>query len=242
MWRAFGLCSSRIVSVQKKVFVMLWQNVWANSHWSTHLSFCPGLRSSYLQVRILSNSSYCNQKENICFRQHLGRGPQRDNEISIFSCDKWRILTQGNLFLGSSLARSTVVTAVKFTIVDQPVPIDSLLKECIGKIFSMLLSLECYWIQLFSFIAKQCDIVTSPLLGDFLKTIQDTDLNVRRVALVMFNSAAHNKPGLIRGLLTTVLPNLYKETQIRKELIREVACHFEITYSTMAKLAYFYIF
>ncbi|KAM9443780.1 cullin-associated NEDD8-dissociated protein 2 [Clarias gariepinus] len=93
------------------------------------------------------------------------------------------------LSTGSSLARSTVVTAVKFTIVDHPVPIDSLLKECIG---------------------------------DFLKTIQDTDLNVRRVALVMFNSAAHNKPGLIRARLTTVLPNLYKETQIRKELIREV--------------------
>ncbi|KAF7693162.1 hypothetical protein HF521_008478 [Silurus meridionalis] len=93
------------------------------------------------------------------------------------------------LSTGSALARSTVVTAVKFTIVDQPVTIDPLLKECIG---------------------------------DFLKTIQDTDINVRRVALVMFNSAAHNKPGLIRSLLTTVLPNLYKETQIRKELIREV--------------------
>ncbi|XP_062843034.1 cullin-associated NEDD8-dissociated protein 2 [Trichomycterus rosablanca] len=93
------------------------------------------------------------------------------------------------LSTGSPLARSTVVTAIKFTIVDHPTSIDSLLKECIG---------------------------------DFLKTIQDADLNVRRVALVMFNSAAHNKPGLIRGLLTTVLPNLYKETQIRKELIREV--------------------
>uniref|UniRef100_A0AAR2J249 Cullin-associated and neddylation-dissociated 2 (putative) n=1 Tax=Pygocentrus nattereri TaxID=42514 RepID=A0AAR2J249_PYGNA len=90
---------------------------------------------------------------------------------------------------GSSLARSTVVTAVKFTIVDHPVPIDTLLKECIG---------------------------------DFLKAIQDPDLNVRRVALVMFNSAAHNKPGLIRGLLTAVLPKLYSETQIRKDLIREV--------------------
>lgn len=61
------------------------------------------------------------------------------------------------------------------------------------------------------------------VLGDVLKTIQDPDLNVRRVALVMFNSAAHNKPGLIRGLLTTVLPKLYNETQIRKDLIREVA-------------------
>ncbi|XP_072237643.1 cullin-associated NEDD8-dissociated protein 2 [Leuresthes tenuis] len=90
---------------------------------------------------------------------------------------------------GSPLARSTVVTAIKFTIVDHPAPIDSLLKDCIG---------------------------------DFLKTLQDNDINVRRVALVMFNSAAHNKPSLIRGLLGKVLPHLYKETQIRKDLIREV--------------------
>lgn len=58
--------------------------------------------------------------------------------------------------------------------------------------------------------------------GDFLKTLQDDDINVRRVALVMFNSVAHNKPSLIRGLLGTVLPHLYRETQIRKDLIREV--------------------
>ncbi|XP_076124630.1 cullin-associated NEDD8-dissociated protein 2 [Alosa pseudoharengus] len=90
---------------------------------------------------------------------------------------------------GSPLSRSTVVTAVKFTIVDQPAPIDTLLKGCIG---------------------------------DFLKTLQDPDLNVRRVALVMLNSAAHNKPVLIRGLLSKVLPHLYNETQIRKDLIREV--------------------
>ncbi|KAJ0069023.1 hypothetical protein NL108_015895, partial [Boleophthalmus pectinirostris] len=90
---------------------------------------------------------------------------------------------------GSALARSTVVTAVKFTIIDQPAPIDALLKDCIG---------------------------------DFLATLKDEDINVRRVALVMFNSAAHNKPSLIRGLLTKVLPHLYQETQIRKDLIREV--------------------
>ncbi|XP_070701638.1 cullin-associated NEDD8-dissociated protein 2 [Pempheris klunzingeri] len=89
----------------------------------------------------------------------------------------------------SPLARSTVVTAVKFTIVDQPAPIDPLLRDCIG---------------------------------DFLRTLQDEDINVRRVALVMFNSVAHNKPSLIRGLLATVLPHLYRETQIRKDLIREV--------------------
>ncbi|KAM4582257.1 cullin-associated NEDD8-dissociated protein 2 [Fundulus diaphanus] len=94
-----------------------------------------------------------------------------------------------HLKAGSPLARSTVVTAVKFTIVDHPAPIDSLLKDCIG---------------------------------DFLKTLQDSDINVRRVALVMFNSAAHNKPSLVQSLLGTVLPHLYKETQIKKDLIREV--------------------
>ena len=66
-----------------------------------------------------------------------------------------------------------------------------------------------------------CDVICV-LAGDFLKTLQDPDINVRRVALVMFNSAAHNKPSLIRGRLSTVLPYLYKETQIRKDLIREV--------------------
>lgn len=37
------------------------------------------------------------------------------------------------LTAGSPHARSTVVTAVKFTIADQPQPIDALLKGCIGR-------------------------------------------------------------------------------------------------------------
>lgn len=64
--------------------------------------------------------------------------------------------------------------------------------------------------------------MTFLVTGDFLKTLEDPDLNVRRVALVTFNSAAHNKPSLIRDLLDTVLPHLYNETKVRKELIREV--------------------
>lgn len=35
---------------------------------------------------------------------------------------------------GSPHARSTVVTAIKFTITDQPQPIDALLKGCIGRL------------------------------------------------------------------------------------------------------------
>ncbi|CAH1772992.1 unnamed protein product [Owenia fusiformis] len=96
---------------------------------------------------------------------------------------------KNNLDSGSALTRSTVVTAVKFTISDQPQAIDSQLRNSIG---------------------------------DFLNTIQDSDLNVRRVALVAFNSAAHNKPSLIRDLLESILPHLYNETKVRKELIREV--------------------
>lgn len=89
----------------------------------------------------------------------------------------------------SPLMRTTVVTAVKFTISDQPATIDPLLRHCIG---------------------------------EFLNALQDPDLNVRRVALVAFNSAAHNKPSLIRDLLDTILPQLYNETNVKRDLIREV--------------------
>nr|XP_020465146.1 cullin-associated NEDD8-dissociated protein 1-like [Monopterus albus] len=45
---------------------------------------------------------------------------------------------------------------------------------------------------------------------NFLKTLQDKDINVPHVALVMFNSAAHNKPSLIWGLLPKM--GLFKHT------------------------------
>ncbi|KOC62116.1 Cullin-associated NEDD8-dissociated protein 1, partial [Habropoda laboriosa] len=96
---------------------------------------------------------------------------------------------QESLKSSSALMRTTTVTAVKFTISDQPQQIDAMLKQC---------------------------------MGNFLVALEDPDLNVRRVALVAFNSAAHNKPMLIRDLLDSVLPHLYTETKIKKELIREV--------------------
>jgi len=52
-------------------------------------------------------------------------------------------------------------------------------------------------------------------MGDFLEALHDNDLNVRRVALVAFNSASHNKPSLVRDLLHSVLAHLYSETKIR---------------------------
>ncbi|XP_073889117.1 cullin-associated NEDD8-dissociated protein 2 isoform X4 [Macaca fascicularis] len=93
------------------------------------------------------------------------------------------------LVSGRPHTRSTVITAVKFLISDQPHPIDPLLKS---------------------------------FIGEFMESLQDPDLNVRRATLAFFNSAVHNKPSLVRDLLDDILPLLYQETKIRRDLIREV--------------------
>jgi hypothetical protein len=54
---------------------------------------------------------------------------------------------------------------------------------------------------LFAFKPQPIDNLLKNCLGKFLNAIQDNDINVRRVALVTFNSAAHNKPSLVRDLL-----------------------------------------
>uniref|UniRef100_A0A1I7XN03 CTP synthase n=1 Tax=Heterorhabditis bacteriophora TaxID=37862 RepID=A0A1I7XN03_HETBA len=69
---------------------------------------------------------------------------------------------------------------------------------------------------------RAIDVELQGCIGEFMQTMTDADLNVRRVALVVLNSAAHNKPSLIRGLLDILLPSIYSETKVRKELIREV--------------------
>ncbi|KAM7353038.1 cullin-associated and neddylation-dissociated 1 isoform 1-T1 [Cochliomyia hominivorax] len=96
---------------------------------------------------------------------------------------------QDALHSESPLMRTVVVSAIKFTISDQPQAIDVLLKQNIGK---------------------------------FLFLLRDPEPSVRRVALVAFNSAVHNKPSLVRDLLPTLLPWLYSETKVKSELIREV--------------------
>lgn len=45
---------------------------------------------------------------------------------------------------------------------------------------------------------------------------------VRRLALSTFNSAARSKPHLLREHLATLLPSLYKQTDIDETLIRTV--------------------
>ncbi|BFZ64381.1 Cullin-associated NEDD8-dissociated protein 2 [Saitoella coloradoensis] len=61
-----------------------------------------------------------------------------------------------------------------------------------------------------------------PLIQDFLSLLEDADLSVRRLALFALNSAAHNRPALIREHLDRILQLLLEETRIRPELVREV--------------------
>ncbi|KAJ3158045.1 Cullin-associated NEDD8-dissociated protein 1 [Geranomyces variabilis] len=66
------------------------------------------------------------------------------------------------------------------------------------------------------------DALLKPVVVDFLRLVKDSDLNVRRVALATFNSAAHNKPRLILESLSELLPLLYDETVVKKDLIHIV--------------------
>lgn len=45
---------------------------------------------------------------------------------------------------------------------------------------------------------------------------------MRRVAIVTLNSAAHNKPKMVKEWLPELLPALYEETKVKQELVREV--------------------
>lgn len=45
---------------------------------------------------------------------------------------------------------------------------------------------------------------------------------VRRIALSSLNSAARTKPHIVKDHLVQLLPNLYKETKVKPELIRTV--------------------
>ncbi|XP_057785394.1 cullin-associated NEDD8-dissociated protein 1 [Salvia miltiorrhiza] len=59
-------------------------------------------------------------------------------------------------------------------------------------------------------------------ISTFLMLIKDQDRHVRRAAVLALSTAAHNKPSLIKCLLPELLPLLYDQTVIKKELIRTV--------------------
>ncbi|XP_076924300.1 cullin-associated NEDD8-dissociated protein 1-like [Bidens hawaiensis] len=89
----------------------------------------------------------------------------------------------------AAFTRATVVVAVKYSIVERPEKLDSVLY---------------------------------PEISSFLMLIKDQDRHVRRAAVLALSIAGHNKPNLIKGLLPELLPLLYDQTVIKKELIRTV--------------------
>ncbi|KAI8375217.1 armadillo-type protein [Blakeslea trispora] len=70
--------------------------------------------------------------------------------------------------------------------------------------------------------SNDVDELLKPFMTKFLLLLQDTDLNVRRLALLTINSAAHRKPHLIRDILPELIPLLYAETVVKEELIHTV--------------------
>ncbi|KAK4476806.1 hypothetical protein RD792_015966 [Penstemon davidsonii] len=69
---------------------------------------------------------------------------------------------------------------------------------------------------------EKIDEVLYPEISSFLMLIKDHDRHVRRAAVLALSTAAHNKPNLIKALLPELLPLLYDQTVIKKELIRTV--------------------
>lgn len=96
---------------------------------------------------------------------------------------------RSNLSSPSAETRTTVVSAVRHTLVDAPHPVDQLLPAA---------------------------------LPDFLARIGDEDRHVRRAAVQVLSTAAHNKPGLVVDHLPAALPLLYQQTIVNKDLIRTV--------------------
>ncbi|KAJ7551601.1 hypothetical protein O6H91_06G021400 [Diphasiastrum complanatum] len=66
------------------------------------------------------------------------------------------------------------------------------------------------------------DMHIKPCIDSFLMLIRDEDRHVRRAAVSALSTAAHNKAVLVKDLLPALLPLLYDQTVIKKELIRTV--------------------
>ncbi|KAL6064787.1 Cullin-associated NEDD8-dissociated protein 1 [Balamuthia mandrillaris] len=110
-------------------------------------------------------------------------------KFTLISPDELVPALEKHLGSESALARATIVTAIKFTVVDYPHPADDKLQ---------------------------------PIMAQFLALLKDSDVNVRRAALLTLNYAAHNKPKLIREVLPEHLDALYEETKFKKELVKVV--------------------
>jgi cullin-associated NEDD8-dissociated protein 1 len=65
-------------------------------------------------------------------------------------------------------------------------------------------------------------ILKSELIEMLLVMLQDSDMEIRRLAMTTLNSAARSKPDLILPHLGQLMPFVLGESVLKKELVREV--------------------
>ena len=110
------------------------------------------------------------------------------------------------------------MTAIKYTFIDQAQHYDELLNPIIVEFLSLIKDED---------LVCDCRVLFHRCLhyiGHWLTQFQLQ--NVRRLSLSTLNSAAHNKPYLIRNVLNTLLPLLYQETMVK-------VCTLEITFNNL---------
>lgn len=52
--------------------------------------------------------------------------------------------------------------------------------------------------------------------------LKDSDTEIRRLGMMTFTSATHNKPELVLGHLNELMPYIFSESTIKPQLVREV--------------------
>ncbi|KPM36869.1 Cullin-associated NEDD8-dissociated protein 1, C-terminal part [Neonectria ditissima] len=65
-------------------------------------------------------------------------------------------------------------------------------------------------------------LLRNVLIDMLLVMLQDSDMDIRRLAMTTLTTAARNKPDLIHPHLGELMPYVLKESVIKKELVREV--------------------
>eukprot|EP00743_Colponemidia_sp_Colp-15_P002918 GILK01003157.1.p1 GENE.GILK01003157.1~~GILK01003157.1.p1 ORF type:complete len:1261 (+),score=324.06 GILK01003157.1:67-3783(+) len=75
----------------------------------------------------------------------------------------------------------------------------------------------------FAFSKQVSPAALQSLMSDYLATLNDLDLNVRRASLLTLNTITHTLPHLLRfAAHDAILPLLFQETVPKPELVREV--------------------
>jgi cullin-associated NEDD8-dissociated protein 1 len=98
--------------------------------------------------------------------------------------------------------------------------VQAFLNDRKGSVRGMVISALRYT---FSDTDEAYDEYLRPIVVPMLvQMLNEPDLENRRLALMTFNSAMHNKPEIILPALNQLLPLAMKETVVKPELIREV--------------------